>query len=304
MAHRYNGPGLWGEGLTEITTRTHPVTGKTVEVPVWKGLLRTVPGKLTEPMGWRKPSLVFANSMSDLFHPGIPEDYRQAVLGVIAACPQHTFQVLTKRAEHMRDVMQALTQEVKDRFTLDFLFGMAYRLTLGRAIDSHRKRLLSAKTPTLNAADSWPLDNLWLGVSVEDRKRTSRIDALRETPAAVRFISFEPLLEDLGNLDLTGIGWAILGGESGSRARPMDLAWARKIVAQCREQGVPLFVKQLGRRWSDENLSKCLKGEKMKDWPKDLRVREMPDRRGALGALCRAAAKSRGDEISAPEQTA
>jgi protein gp37 len=294
MAHRYNGPGFWGEGLTELTTRTHPITGKTVKVPVWRGLLRTVPGKLTEPMGWRKPSLVFANSMSDLFHHGVPEDYRKAILAVIAACPQHTFQCLTKRAEHMRDVMQALTQEVEDHFTLDFLFGVAYRLTLGRAIESHRKRLLAAKTPTLNAADSWPLEHLWLGVSVEDRERKSRIDALRETPAAVRFISFEPLLEDLGNLDLTGIGWAILGGESGSRARPMDLAWARKIVAQCREQGVQVFVKQLGRRWSDEALSKDLKGGNMRDWPKDLRVREMPDRRGAPDALAGEAAEGHG----------
>lgn len=92
----------------------------------------------------------------------------------------------------------------------------------------------------------WPIPNLWIGVSVEDQERLSRVDVLKDTPAAVRFVSFEPLLEDLGGLVLDGIDWAIVGGESGPDARPCDTAWARSIVRQCRQQGVACFTKQLG----------------------------------------------------------
>jgi protein gp37 len=131
-----------------------------------------------------------------------------------------------------------------------------------------------------------PLPNVWLGTSVEDRERKRRIDILRETPAALRFLSIEPLLEDLGEIDLTGIGWVIVGGESGPGARPFDIEWARSIIAQCKAAGVPVFMKQLGATPIEAvspgnpvaiNLHlKHPKGNGMAEWPADLRVREFP----------------------------
>jgi len=135
----------------------------------------------------------------------------------------------------------------------------------------------------------WPLPNVWLGVSVESRKWLHRLDVLREVPAAIRFVSFEPLLEDLGEVDLAGIDWAIVGGESGPGARPCDLAWIRSVVAQCRAAGVPVFVKQLGawpcgkQAYMDLDparggryVLRDRKGGDMSEWPEDLRVREFP----------------------------
>ncbi len=144
-----------------------------------------------------------------------------------------------------------------------------------------------------------PLPNVWLGVSVEDRQRKYRIAQLVETPAALRFLSIEPLLEDIGELDLRGIDWVIVGGESGPRARPFCVEWARSIIAQCKAAGVPVFCKQLGARVMDEDSSygtgywtsdgdvmgpilRDKKGGSMQEWPVDLRVRQFPE-----GASCR-----------------
>jgi len=132
----------------------------------------------------------------------------------------------------------------------------------------------------------WPTSNVWLGVSVENQDALARIDALKDTPAAVRFVSFEPLLEDLGAVLLDGIQWAILGGESGPRARRCEVRWIRSLSRQCREQGVACFVKQLGARpvfneqtehaeWLFTEI-KSSKGGDMAEWPADLRVREFP----------------------------
>ena len=136
------------------------------------------------------------------------------------------------------------------------------------------------------AAVRWPLPNVWLGVSVEDRAHKSRINSLRETPAAVRFLSIEPLLEDIGKLDLRGIHWVIVGGESGRGARPFDLAWAWSIVKQCELVGVPVFVKQLGANIAGRDCEHGRSGKTCKtmhrsgadpsEWPEDLRVREFP----------------------------
>lgn len=125
----------------------------------------------------------------------------------------------------------------------------------------------------------WPLANIWLGASIEDRIRKSRMDLLRDTPAASRFLSIEPLLEDVGVLDLRGIDWVIIGGESGPGARTLDLAWARQIIAQCREAGVACFIKQLGRTPIENGEPLRLddrKGADMAEWPEDLRVRQFP----------------------------
>jgi len=159
--------------------------------------------RLGEPLRWRKPRMVFVNSMSDLFHEEVPEQFIIEVFAVMAAASQHTFQVLTKRPERMRAFTWAL---------------------------------------------SWLLPNVWLGVSVENQRWTARIDDLRTAPAVVRFLSCEPLLGPL-ELDLRGIDWVIVGGESGPRYRPMRLEWLADIVAQCDAAGVPVHVKQdSGRR--------------------------------------------------------
>lgn len=127
----------------------------------------------------------------------------------------------------------------------------------------------------------WPLPNVWLGVSIERDDYVHRIEDLQACPAAVRFLSLEPLLGPLPDLDLGGISWVIVGGESGPGARPMDLDWVRDIREQCRSAGVACFVKQLGRVWGREHLADPKGGDTAR-WPADLRVREMPhERRGA-----------------------
>jgi protein gp37 len=167
--------------------------------------LRLVPEKLEEPLRWLRPQRVFVNSMSDLFHPGIPDDYVQAVAEVMVEARWHTFQVLTKRAERLRTMLSTK-------------LGFA-------GTQSH----------------------IWWGVSVENRRDgLPRIEQLRGSPAAMRFLSVEPLLEDLGILDLDGIRWVIVGGESGPGARPMEKNWVISIRDQCRQAGVPFFFKQWG----------------------------------------------------------
>jgi protein gp37 len=167
--------------------------------------LRLVPEKLTEPFTWRSPKLVFVNSMSDLFQAGVTDDYVEAVSRVMVAANWHTYQVLTKRSERLRDML-----------------GGRLRF----------------------AAEQ---ENIWWGVSVEDRKYgLPRIDHLRDAPARMRFLSIEPLLENLGEIDLSGISWVIVGGESGPGARPMRKEWVVSIRDQCQEQRVPFFFKQWG----------------------------------------------------------
>ena len=167
--------------------------------------LRLVPEKLTEPFAWRTPKLVFVNSMSDLFQVGVPDDYVEAVAQVMSKANWHTFQVLTKRSERLRELLQA--------------------------------RLKFAARQ----------EHIWWGVSVEDRKHgLPRIDHLRQAPAKVRFLSIEPLLEDLGPINLDGISWVIVGGESGPGARPMRKEWVVSIRDQCLANGVPFFFKQWG----------------------------------------------------------
>jgi protein gp37 len=248
---------------------------------------RLVPEQLDVPFHWKKPRTIFVNSMSDLFADFVPFEYIGAVFGVMAATPRHTYQILTKRAERLAEwsawaVKQARYAGV-DTDPADAMICMGIdRYGIAAARFARRCDII--------AADSeWPLYNVHLGVSVEDRRYgLSRIDALRTVPSALRFLSIEPLLEDLGPLDLTGIGWVILGGESGAGARPLELRWFRSIVAQCREQKVPVFVKQLGAKPTHDMLIpaerlklKSAKGKNMAEWPEDLRIREMPVRLAA-----------------------
>jgi protein gp37 len=167
--------------------------------------LRLVPDKLLDPLLWNRQRLVFVNSMSDLFHDGVPGSYINAVAEVMHAANWHIFQVLTKRAIRLHKLLLG---------ELRWAAGMRH---------------------------------VWWGVSVEDRRfGLPRIAELQNAPAAVRFLSVEPLLEDLGEIDLTGIHWVIVGGESGHGARPIRREWVLNIYDQCRSAGVPFFFKQWG----------------------------------------------------------
>jgi protein gp37 len=167
--------------------------------------LRLIPGKLAEPLRWKTPKMIFVNSMSDLFHKDVPDDYVEAVCRTMELASWHTYQVLTKRSSRLRDLLQTRLQ-----------FAAA-------------------------------LPHIWWGVSVEDRAHGFvRIDQLRQAPAAVRFLSIEPLLEDLGTIDLAGIHWVIVGGESGPGARPLQKEWVLSIRDQCEQARVPFFFKQWG----------------------------------------------------------
>ncbi|MBI5266046.1 MAG: phage Gp37/Gp68 family protein [candidate division Zixibacteria bacterium] len=158
------------------------------------------PSELEAPLRWRKPQIIFVNSMSDLFHPQVPFAYVEQIFDVMRRANHHVFQILTKRSKQL-----------------------------------------------VRAADKldWP-PNVWMGVTVESQPYTFRINDLRKTKAAVKFLSLEPLLGPLVNLDLHEIDWAIVGGESGPGARPMDKKWVRDIRRQCREQSVHFFFKQWG----------------------------------------------------------
>lgn len=323
QAHRFSGAGKPYEGLTR----------KRVSLgPVWTGEVRLVREALGEPLSWRKPSRVFVNSMSDLFHEGVPDGFITDVWRIMFSAPQHTFQVLTKRPERARSWLAKWTDRIEDDYEPKLARGPAATRAAhksGRAhlfadmIEGWGAPPPGAAFPTYDWAEGmirWPnvLRNVWLGVSVEDRKfGLPRIAHLRATPAAVRFLSIEPLLEDLGSIDLTGISWVIVGGESGHGARRCDVRWIRNIVAQCREQGVAVFVKQLGAFVVDRNDAgfdgacedswpemdpddiehdldgtrddyqgapvrvhlRSAKGGDPEEWPLDLRVREMPGAR-------------------------
>ena len=197
------------------------------------------PERLEKPMQWKKPQKIFVNSMSDLFHEDVPDDFIERVFETMAATPQHTYQILTKRAPRMH------------RFVNDC--GVWY-------------------------------PNIWLGVSVESRLQIGRIYHLRHTHAKVKFISFEPLIgsvvdKTMKHIDLFDIHWAIVGGESGHNARPMQAEWAEEILVQCREQNVAFFMKQMGSVWIRERMGwkkQVRKGGNINDFPETLKVREFP----------------------------
>jgi len=197
--------------------------------------LRLVPEKLTEPFLWRLPKLVFVNSMSDLFHEGVPDEYIEMVCRVMTTANWHTFQVLTKRSERLRDLLSG-----KLRF--------------------------AAKQ-----------EHIWWGVSVEDKHYgLPRIKHLQASPARVQFLSIEPLLENLGRFDLSGISWAIIGGESGPGARPMREEWVISIRDLCHAARVPFFFKQWGGVRKKRN-GRLLQGRTYDEYPARVAM-PVPDR--------------------------
>jgi len=183
---------------------------------------------LEKPLRWRRSRTIFVNSMSDLFHEEVPLGFIRRIFDVMRRAPQHTFQVLTKRAERLLE--------------------------------------LSPRLP-------WP-ENVWMGVTVERADCAGRIEHLRRTGARVKFLSLEPLLGPLPGLDLRGIDWVIVGGESGPGARPMEPAWAREIRSRCRAADVPFFFKQ----WGGVNKKKA--GRKLDGRVYD----EMPEAAGLVTA--------------------
>jgi protein gp37 len=261
--------------------------------------------RLYAPLSWRKPRTVFVNSMSDLFHDAVADEFIDRVFAVMALCPQHTFVILTKRPERMLDWA---THDPRDGVRNA---GEAMRPS------NPPRHWYHVSDWNLRLA-SWPLPNVWLGVSIEDQPTADqRIPILLQTPAAVRCVSIEPLLgpvrlkqqnpdgkwpPDADQPDIawlrhrdwpddfqywtTGLNWVIVGGESGPKARPCDVAWIRSTIRQCKDAGVPCFVKQLGARSVENSSDYCCgkrvrlrasKGNDPAEWPEDLRVREWPE---------------------------
>ncbi|WP_029066554.1 phage Gp37/Gp68 family protein [Labrenzia sp. DG1229] len=223
MAARFSGPGQWGEGLAEIVRKPdgaidHRWTGKLIAAPEHV---------LLAPLKWKKPRLVFVNSTSDLFHENVPDDLIDRVFAVMALTPHITYQVLTKRPERMRTY---LTTPLRQHHIVN------------------AQVQLPSPAPPRGIWPHLPLPNVWFGVSIEDQVTAdTRVRYLIDTPAAIRFVSVEPLL---ASVDLSPwlvfLNWVICGGESGPDARPLHPDWARQLRDQCAELEVPFFFKQWG----------------------------------------------------------
>jgi protein gp37 len=303
MAARFAGSGEPFDGFAAMVGEKHgTLRGRYRHVagtPRWTGRVELIPEKLDEPLHWKKPRRVFVNSMSDLFHEALSDEQIAAVFGIMATSPMHTFQILTKRAGRMQSWFD----------TMGLMDSASSGLRC--AIKTFTGRSFGPRDLW-----PWPLPNVHLGVSCEEQQRLDeRVPLLLQTPAAVRSVSLEPLLgpvdlssyldplshldstyrkqvalgmfneDQVGSLKRPRLDWVIVGGESGPGARPCDVSWIRSILRQCREAGVPCFVKQLGARPFDSSavhlpvdalLIRHPKGGNPQEWPEDLRVREFP----------------------------
>lgn len=276
-------------GLTKI------INGKAV----WTGEVHQAPeAKLLEPLRWKRTRRIFVNSMSDLFHEAVPDEWIDRIFAVMALAPQHQFQVLTKRPERMRAYCSdARTRYRIARYVVDFLIAKQVEVGENWPVESEG----DIDLPDDIKLRSWPLSNVWLGVTAEDQKRADeRIPDLLATPAAVRFVSIEPMLgavnlrrvriatghhtiiDALGGYALerggrTSLDWVICGGESGPSARPMHPEWARSLRIQCGRAGVPFFFKQRGEwTWPEDPMSPDVGKDvaPLPDHPDDWREKE------------------------------
>lgn len=274
MAARFSKPGQWGHGFAEMKGGDHR----------WAGKVELIESQLDLPLRWKRPRRIFVNSTSDLFHEALPDEAIDRVFAVMAICPRHTFQILTKRADRMRDYIRSRGKSIKP-------WEAAARL-IGYSLQFNGHGLIS-----------FPLPNVWLGVSVEDQEHADeRIPLLLETPAAVRFISAEPLLGPIdfwqtqpegitidwlrglqggpSDHSIPGLNWVIIGGESGPNSRPFNWEWGHNIMKQCAAAGVACFVKQYGSNPVGPLGSKLplkdKKGGDWLEWPKAMRVRQFP----------------------------
>lgn len=202
------------------TPKYQGLTRKSGERYVWTGAVSLDESALEIPMKWRKPRLIFVNSMSDLFQDAVPSEFIERVWNTMSQTPHHTYQILTKRPDRMAKLCQNLPL----------------------------------------------LQNVWLGTSIENSTELGRLEPLRSTPAAVRFVSFEPLLGSVAGADLHGVQWAIVGGESGPRSRPMLEEWVDEIQDRCDEQGVAFFFKQWGGR-NKKAAGRLLRGRTFDEMP-------------------------------------
>lgn len=253
----------YASDLVGTRLRGLPVyTGLTLPKPggrhhAFTGEVRYVEERLAQPLRWARPRRIFVNSMSDLFHPGLDRQVVVDVFAVMALTARHQYQVLTKRPQLMARMLAA------PEFQAD--------------VAEAAQRLAGPKRGQRLSLDNvWPLPNVWLGTSIETDQYAWRADHLRATPAVLRFVSAEPLLGPLPSLDLAGIDWLIIGGESGPDARPMDLIWADDLVARAFLADVACFVKQLGEHAAKDLGLAHKKGGDPNEWPAHLRVCEWP----------------------------
>ncbi|MET9911553.1 phage Gp37/Gp68 family protein [Streptomyces sp. NPDC006476] len=196
---------------------------------------------LLAPLRWRRSRKVFVNSMSDIGHARVPAAFVARVFATMALAPQHHFQVLTKRPRHLRRLLES--QKFVDAVWAEMeQLAAQDTVPLAKPVRADVRR----RTAKWNALSAWPLANVWIGTSVESDEYCWRADELRRIPATVRFLSLEPLLGPVPSLDLAGIDWVIVGGESGRQHRPLDLDWVRAIRDQCVDHQVALFFKQIG----------------------------------------------------------
>lgn len=239
--------------------------------------VRFHPDRLQKPLGWKKPAMVFVNSMSDLFHESVQPEWIDSIFAVMGLSQQHIYQVLTKRPARMQQELMRLSRSINPLEQSARDIGYTFKF--------------DGLSGIVHSTLPWPIPNVWLGVSAEDQATAEeRIDLLRQTPAAIRWVSFEPLLGPIYLRDLRTlrVDWVVIGGESGTRekSRKFDLRWAYDIVAQCRAAKVPVFIKQFGRNpffsgGHEEAARTNLKlhdshGGNMDEWPADLRIREFP----------------------------
>lgn len=239
VARRFSGPGL--AYADTVTKHGH-----------WNGKVFEMSERLADPLRWRAPRRVFVGSMTDMFIDEGTRPFLAAVFGVMAACPQHTFQILTKRPENAADWFDWIAGHARPKVLTGVADPKSYNIIaeckhyarhyIGRAA-------YPAKLDRYHADMVWPLPNVWIGTSIGHDGAMHRLAELKRVPASLRFLSMEPLHQPVGRLNLDGIGWVIVGGESGNDARPMHPDWARAIRDQCVEAKVPFFFKQWGK-WS------------------------------------------------------
>lgn len=264
VAARFSGPGQAYEGLARRRSNGEPQ---------WTGKVAVVDRHMLDPLRWKEPRRIFVNSMSDLFHENVSDETIDNVFAVMALAGHHTFQLLTKRPERMREAMQRLTTPAGYRDAIQSLLVDEGQIAVEAIMSEKWAAIHDRGWDQSVGLGPYVLPNLWLGVSVENQVAADeRIPLLLQTPAAVRFLSCEPLLgpidfdragsrgaEDgdpfafsaLNGTDgceppIPGIDWVIVGGESGPHARPMHPDWARSLRDQCVENGVPFFFKQWG----------------------------------------------------------
>jgi protein gp37 len=269
----------------------------------WTGKIAIDEESLRIPLKRKKPTTYFVNSMSDLFHENVPFEFVDKVFAVMAYAQRHKFQVLTKRADRMQKYFKGNAAYGRVRTLMDDSSDIR-RMRFDSLSRFERAEAQNQWWTDLKS-DRWPLQNVWLGVSVEDQKRADeRIPLLLQTPAAIRFVSYEPALGpvDFRNylkhqampdrivrpgsvpveyIPVVGLDWIIVGGESGPNARPCNVDWIRSTIRQCRDAGVACFVKQLGAvtALSTGGLFLDLedsKGGDWNEWPRDLCVRKFP----------------------------